>query len=373
MQEQSQLLPQGDSHVEMEVLATSAAAALRTAVAATETGDHAGAAAGYGGAADLLERALFDTLCAKASALVAADSFDEARAAGARIVALRPRGSDGWYWQGMAAFKAGDGVRAKALFAKAVRFETDLVKKTGFMDWVERCEGLEAVETVDATAGDAPVAPEVAKVAKGPVAPEVAEKDVPVVPLPLKDATRMEWYQSPAFVTIDIYAKNVVVPESVVDIQAAKIMIRLHRPDKDTDYELDRELFSHVIPEESSWSASKFKVEVRLKKADPGVVWKALDKSAEVLSAAVQASSVASKRMEANEARQKGWDAVADAELKDYKEDDSTMALFRTIYAGADEDTRRAMMKSYSESGGQVLSTDWNDVKKKKVEYKEKD
>jgi suppressor of G2 allele of SKP1 len=41
------------------------------------------------------------------------------------------------------------------------------------------------------------------------------------------------------------------------------------------------------------------------------------------------------------------------------------MRFFKGLYKDADEDMRRAMMKSYIESKGTALSTNWTDVGKK--------
>lgn len=45
-------------------------------------------------------------------------------------------------------------------------------------------------------------------------------------------------------------------------------------------------------------------------------------------------------------------------------------SFFQKIYADADEDSRRAMMKSFQESGGTTLSTNWDEVKRGKVTVK---
>lgn len=44
--------------------------------------------------------------------------------------------------------------------------------------------------------------------------------------------------------------------------------------------------------------------------------------------------------------------------------------LFQKIYASADPDTRRAMEKSFVESKGECLNTDWKEVGAQKTETK---
>ena len=77
----------------------------------------------------------------------------------------------------------------------------------------------------------------------------------------------------------------------------------------------------------------------------------------------------------------KNWDGITSSILETDKaatsDDDPNVGgdstvneFFQKLYKDADEDTRKAMMKSFQESGGTALSTNWDEVKKERVPIK---
>lgn len=67
----------------------------------------------------------------------------------------------------------------------------------------------------------------------------------------------------------------------------------------------------------------------------------------------------------------KNWDKIADDENSD--DDGNVDSFFKKIFKGGNPDTQRAMMKSFTESNGTSLSTDWDDVKGRTVETRPPD
>ncbi|KAI1733508.1 SGS-domain-containing protein [Xylaria scruposa] len=62
----------------------------------------------------------------------------------------------------------------------------------------------------------------------------------------------------------------------------------------------------------------------------------------------------------------KDWDNIDDEGVdEDPSKNGDVNSFFQQIYKDADEDTKRAMMKSFVESNGTALSTSWNDAKSK--------
>ncbi|KAM0561585.1 hypothetical protein ACHAPJ_002753 [Fusarium lateritium] len=62
----------------------------------------------------------------------------------------------------------------------------------------------------------------------------------------------------------------------------------------------------------------------------------------------------------------KNWDNIG--EDIDSDEEKDVNVFFKKLFKGANPEQQRAMMKSFTESNGTSLSTDWNDVKDRKVE-----
>lgn len=164
---------------------------------------------------------------------------------------------------------------------------------------------------------------------------------------------RYDWYQTDCKVVITVLVKNIHQENISVNFELNRVAaaVKLNENQK---YCLNFELSNGIVPDESSYKLYPSKVEIHLKKNHP-LRWESLERN---------------ELDKKHKSEKKNWDAVA-SQLTEEKEGESSVEmLFSKIYSDGTEDQKRAMIKSFYESGGTVLSTNWNEVGKSKVDVK---
>ncbi|KAI9725005.1 MAG: hypothetical protein M1812_000281 [Candelaria pacifica] len=221
------------------------------------------------------------------------------------------------------------------------------------------------------------------------------------------DKIRHEWYQTADNVVITLLAKGVPKDKAIIDIQEESLSVSFPLPASSTfDFSLEP-LYAPINANSSTSTIMSTKIELSLKKTKPGQKWPSLegsqpikgkerdqsDTSDSALRAALNPTTNNSAPAYPTSSRSgpKNWDKLA-TDLtkkpkksategeKDGKEEDEGVddfddeggdpvnGFFKKLYSSADPDTKRAMMKSYQESNGTALSTNWSEVGKGKVE-----
>lgn len=214
-----------------------------------------------------------------------------------------------------------------------------------------------------------------------------------------KDKIRHEWYQSSTSISISILAKGIPSDSASVAILPNKITVSFPTPTEPYTFTL-APTYGPIDVDKSTYNITPHKLELTLKK-EGGLKWAKLEGESDAppattsLPPAAAPSTLIAAQAPAyptsSKHGTKDWDALAKQELKKARdeaaakagpsdkplaeddEDDESDPLhgfFKKIYAGADPDTKKAMMKSFVESNGTTLSTNWDEVSRGKVEGK---
>lgn len=164
---------------------------------------------------------------------------------------------------------------------------------------------------------------------------------------------KKDWYQSENRVIIAILGKHLSQEECSVKFEKDELTIQAKFA-TGQPYALNLKLSKNIVPDRSSFRLLPSKLEVLLAKTE-AERWDVLEKTV------VQVPEIPTS--------QRNWDKVVNEMTKD-DEDSDVNTLFRKIYSDGSDEVRKAMNKSFMESGGTVLSTNWKDVGKDKVEIK---
>ncbi|KAJ8610124.1 hypothetical protein MRB53_038731 [Persea americana] len=215
----------------------------------------------------------------------------------------------------------------------------------------------------------------------------VVEKIGTVAPQPTQtpaDKVRHEWYQNSNSVFFTLLAKGVPKDKTTIDITSNSLTISypIEQTSSSFDYSLDP-LFGPVNPEKSSYKILGTKIEVTLAKETAGHKWSSLEGTPDSTTSKADSSPSTAEKPQATSTAPayptsakggaKNWDKIVDENSKAGEDDDDVggdeaSKFFKQLYKGASAETQRAMMKSYIESNGTALSTDWGEVSKGKVE-----
>jgi len=269
---------------------------------------------------------------------------------------LESNNSKAYLRKGIALFSLEEFEAALAAFKEGQKLDSE---NSTFKTWIRKCNVELETEGATTTQGSKTL-----EAVPQQVTPPVVQQ-APVQQQPSESPkVRHEWYQTASHVFVSFFVKNAKKEDASVDIQAKSLNVSI-KLSNNTEYQMDIELCDLVTPSESSTTFGSTKIELKLKKAN-AARWKTLEDTGE---GPKQWDSIQAANPTPAPKPKKNWDKIIEEETKGEKleGDESLNKVFQDIYSGASDEQKQAMMKSYLESGGTVLSTNWDEVGKGEV------
>ncbi|ANZ75088.1 BA75_02851T0 [Komagataella pastoris] len=173
---------------------------------------------------------------------------------------------------------------------------------------------------------------------------------------------RIDWYQNNTEVNISIFVKKIDKSSLNVDFGKDSLEASFPLPDSGENYTYKIEkLFAQIDPSKSSYTVFGTKLELTLQKIEP-IQWNSIELDQQTQPSTTHEESTLA--YPSSSKKKIDWSKLGDEE-DEAKDDQSPDAFFQQLYKNADDDSKKAMMKSFIESGGKSLSTNWDNVENK--------
>jgi suppressor of G2 allele of SKP1 len=188
-----------------------------------------------------------------------------------------------------------------------------------------------------------------------------------------------DWYQTETAVVVEVRIKGLKKEDVKVEFAATSLSVAAKLPSA-SEYCLELDLAHPVLDAECSYKVLGTKIEIKMKKKT-GTRWEALEGAGADPMAGAGGMAAANKTTEPLKypsSSGKDWNKITtdiEKSLEDDKEEGEAAlnSMFQKIYGDGSDEVKKAMNKSFAESGGTVLSTNWSDIKKDKVDVKPPD
>ncbi|KAL1780987.1 SGT1-like [Sigmodon hispidus] len=181
---------------------------------------------------------------------------------------------------------------------------------------------------------------------------------------------KYDWYQTESQVIITLMIKNIQKNDVNVEFSEKEMSALVKLPSGE-EYNLKLKLLHPIVPEQSTFRVLSTKIEIKMKKPE-AVRWEKLEGQGDEPTPK-QFTADAKHLYPSSSHYTRNWDKlvgeIKEEEKNEKLEGDAALnKLFQQIYSDGSDEVKRAMNKSFMESGGTVLSTNWSDVGKRKVE-----